>query len=85
MLPEREGLVPTYEWKVANKNEPWWKGETLSVAIGQSYTLVTPLQMCRMIASIATGYLVRPNPAKGKIQMPDYWVENSVIDLKSWR
>ena len=60
LLPEREGLVPTYEWKVATKNEPWWKGETLSVSIGHSFTLVTPLQMVRMIASICTGYLVKP-------------------------
>ncbi|MBD3273454.1 penicillin-binding protein 2 [Candidatus Dependentiae bacterium] len=60
LLPEKSGLVPTYEWKVATKGQRWWKGETLSVAIGQSYTLVTPLQMVRMIASICSGYLVKP-------------------------
>lgn len=31
--------------------------------------------------SVATGYLVRPNSKKGKIQIPDYWIENSVDDL----
>ena len=60
LLPEHSGLVPTFEWKVATKNEPWWPGETLSVSIGQSYTLVTPLQIVRMISGICTGYLVRP-------------------------
>lgn len=60
LLPENYGLVPTYEWKVATIGQRWWKGETLSAAIGQTYTLVTPLQMVRMIASISTGYLVRP-------------------------
>jgi penicillin-binding protein 2 len=60
LLPERSGLVPTYEWKVAHKGEPWWPGETLSASIGQSYHLVTPLQMARMICGICTGFLVRP-------------------------
>ncbi len=60
LLPERTGLVPTYEWKAGVKGEPWWKGDTLSVSIGQSYILVTPLQMARMISSICIGYLVKP-------------------------
>ncbi|MFH1461982.1 MAG: penicillin-binding protein 2 [bacterium] len=60
LLPENYGLVPTYEWKVATIGQRWWTGETLSVSIGQSYTSVTPLQMVRMIASISTGYLVKP-------------------------
>ena len=60
LLSERSGLMPTFEWKVANKNEPWWKGETLSASIGQSYISVTPLQIARMIAGISVGFLVRP-------------------------
>ena len=60
LLPEGVGLIPTYEWKVAVKNEPWWKGETFSASIGQSYLLVTPLQMARMISGICSGYLVKP-------------------------
>lgn len=57
---EREGLIPTFQWKYENKGEPWWPGETLSAAIGQSYLLTTPIQIARMIASIWTGYLVKP-------------------------
>lgn len=64
LLPENSGLIPTYEWKVATKGQRWWKGDTLSVAIGQSYTLVTPLQVVRMIGSICTGYLVKPRILK---------------------
>lgn len=60
LLSEKNGLVPTYEWKVGVKGEPWWKGETLSASIGQSYLLVTPLQIAKMISSICTGYLVKP-------------------------
>lgn len=60
ILPEKEGLVPTKAWKRTTFNEPWWAGDTLSAAIGQSYLLATPLQMTRLVASISTGYLVKP-------------------------
>jgi len=57
---EKEGLIPNRAWKRAVKGERWWQGETLSAAIGQSFLLVTPIQVARMIASIFTGYLVKP-------------------------
>ncbi len=57
---EQNGIVPSRSWKRKAKGERWWQGETLSTAIGQSYLLVTPLQIARMIASIETGYLVTP-------------------------
>lgn len=60
MFPEQEGLVPTVAWKHTEKNEPWWPGETLSSCIGQSYYLVTPVQIACMISSIFEGYLVTP-------------------------
>ena len=31
--------------------------------------------------SVASDYLVRPKPNKGKILIPDYWIENSVGDM----
>ena len=60
MFSEKEGLIPSTTWKKKVKHEKWWPGETLSVAIGQSYLLVTPIQIARMISSIFTGYLVTP-------------------------
>lgn len=60
LLPEKTGLIPTAAWKKRVKKEPWWAGETLSASIGQSYLLVTPIQVARMIAGIATGKLVKP-------------------------
>jgi penicillin-binding protein 2 len=59
-LPERTGLIPTAGWKKQTKGERWWTGETMLAAIGQSFMLVTPLQIARAIASIETGYLVAP-------------------------
>jgi penicillin-binding protein 2 len=60
VFPEKSGLVPSREWKLDCKGERWWQGETLSVAIGQSFLLVTPMQIARMIGAIFTGYLVSP-------------------------
>lgn len=61
ILPEKDGLIPTSIWKKRVKKERWWGGETLSACIGQSYLLVTPLQIARMVGSICTGFLVKPH------------------------
>ncbi len=50
---ERSGLLPSREWKRANRNEPWYPGETLITGIGQGFTLVTPLQLASMTTAIA--------------------------------
>jgi len=52
---EAKGLIPTAAWKKSRTGVGWQLGETLSVAIGQSYNLVTPLQMITLISGIANG------------------------------
>ncbi|MBI9087207.1 MAG: penicillin-binding protein 2 [Desulfobacterales bacterium] len=52
---EAKGLVPSTIWKRRRLGKPWHSGETLSVAIGQGYNLVTPLQMLGVIAAVADG------------------------------
>lgn len=50
---EKSGLMPSSAWKKARFKEKWYAGETLSVAIGQGYMNVTPLQLSYATAEIA--------------------------------
>ena len=51
---EAKGLIPTAAWKKSCTGIPWQAGETLSIAIGQGYTLATPLQMLVLVSALAT-------------------------------
>jgi penicillin-binding protein 2 len=52
---EKNGIVPTQQWKLARMKEPWQPGETISIAIGQGYDLVTPLQLVNAYSAFANG------------------------------
>jgi penicillin-binding protein 2 len=52
---EKGGLMPSTQWKRQARGQPWYLGETLSVAIGQGYMLLTPLQAVNMVATLANG------------------------------
>jgi len=63
---EKEGLVPSSEWKTRTLKTPWYPGETISVAIGQGQLQVTPLQIAAFTALVANrGPGVRPHLFKG--------------------
>jgi len=62
---EVPGLIPTEAWKQERFNVPWSPGETLYVAIGQSFDLVTTIQLANAYASIVNGgTLFRPHIVK---------------------
>ncbi len=52
-ISESSGFIPTIEWKKEVYDQPWWPGETLSIAIGQGSNLITPVQIARMLATIS--------------------------------
>ena len=64
MPREYAGVIPTKAWKRKRFNQPWYLGETVIAAIGQGYDLVTPLQVARYTALMATGNLVTPRIAR---------------------
>jgi penicillin-binding protein 2 len=55
LASEKKGTIPSTAWKLATRREPWYPGETLSVAIGQGYVTATPLQLAVMIGTVGTG------------------------------
>jgi penicillin-binding protein 2 len=62
---EEKGLIPTKRWKLKRWGVPWEAGETLSTAIGQSFVLVTPIQMVRLISAVFNGgHLYQPKVIK---------------------
>ena len=65
-LPAEEaGLMPSEDWVQRVYHHKWYAGETISVAIGQGAVMVTPIQLVRMIAAVATGgNLVQPHLLK---------------------
>lgn len=59
---ERSGLMPSSAWKKKALKERWYAGETLSVAIGQGFMNVTPMQLTYATAEIANrGLTPRPH------------------------
>jgi len=52
---EMKGLIPTRDWKLKRRGVPWQEGETISVAIGQSFVLTTPIQMAVLISTVFNG------------------------------
>lgn len=63
---ESKGLNPSPAWKrMRFHGEKWFDGETANLAIGQGYSLITPLQAACMVSVIANGgRLVHPRLIK---------------------
>jgi len=60
-LPSEEpGLVPSEAWVERVYHHKWYPGSTISVAIGQGAVMVTPIQLARMIAGVASGGTLIP-------------------------
>ncbi|MCX7946364.1 MAG: penicillin-binding protein 2 [Hydrogenophilus sp.] len=62
---EASGVLPSREWKRRRFKRPreqqWFAGETVSVAIGQGYTSFTPMQMAYALMAVVNGGVV-PTP-----------------------
>ncbi|MCX8127150.1 MAG: penicillin-binding protein 2 [Synergistetes bacterium] len=68
LLSESKGFIPTPEWKKKRFKEPWYPGDTINLSIGQSYLLVTPIQMLSFVSAIANGgTLYRPRIARALV------------------
>ncbi len=56
---ESIGLVPNKSWKIITKSQPWYKGDSLLVGIGQGFLQTTPIQLAQatmLMANKGKGY-----------------------------
>lgn len=61
LVGEKSGLLPSRQWKEAQKKQQWFPGDTLITGIGQGFHQVTPLQLARATATLANkGRIVTP-------------------------
>lgn len=59
---EVPGTIPSPSTKQGLVGEPWYPGDSVNMSIGQGAVTVTPLQVARMMASVANGgTLLRPH------------------------
>jgi len=86
---EKQGLVPSAAWKRKTYGQPWYEGETVSVAIGQGAVWLTPIQLAQLASFVANdGVTFRPQlvnkvvSPEGKVLKVFEHVMNSNIKLK---
>ena len=90
---EKGGILPSKSWKKINKDEPWYRGETLIVGIGQGFMTSSPLQLAVATAALANkGQIFQPKLLKN-IQSPNQAIEEvdkgshrqiPIKDIKNW-
>ncbi len=79
----RTGVLPSRDWKMETRGEPWYPGDTINSSIGQGYMWATPLQLATAAAVIANeGRMVRPRMLKSVAgELWDFPEQDSVPDV----
>lgn len=57
---EKRGILPSRQWKQANRDMIWFPGETVITGIGQGYFVITPVQMAQALSILASKGQMNP-------------------------
>ena len=62
LLGEKRGILPSRQWKKANKNTIWFPGETVITGIGQGFLVSTPIQLATSLTILVNqGLYIKPH------------------------
>lgn len=90
---EDSGIIPSTEWKHRVYKTAWYPGETISVAIGQGYVSLTPIQVAWAMGGLVSGgrlrqpHFVNPSELKkiglspNEILEENYPIHQSTVDI----
>ena len=90
---EFAGILPSREWKKINRDEPWYRGETLNTGIGQGFMTTSPLRLAVATAAIANkGQLLVPQilmhsqTSAGVVEVSESLeaTQIPIKDIKNW-
>lgn len=85
---EVSGVFSNPEYKKLVSDEIWYPGDSLNAAIGQGYTMVTPVQMYKWVSAIGNGgYFITPHfldkYQNSLGEYVDYETDKIKMDIKS--
>lgn len=84
LIGEKSGLIPTPEWKAKTfKGDPWRIGDTYNTSIGQYGFQVTPVQMAKATAGLASmGKFYAPHILKDDESFKENLIETKFDEEK---
>ncbi|MBN1679505.1 MAG: hypothetical protein JW966_04385 [Anaerolineae bacterium] len=84
-LTEETGYIPNPEEHFRRNAVPWAIGDTLNLVIGQGQMQITPLQIARMVATVANGGVLYKPQFVSKVQLigeePVYQAQPTAISV----
>ncbi len=81
---ETSGLLPSPAWKKRRFKQSWTPADTAQAAIGQSFTLTSPIQVANAIATLANrGKVIKPRlvisgSSRGELVRDCQWDQDAV-------
>ncbi|MGM0570687.1 penicillin-binding protein 2 [Marinobacter sp.] len=87
------GLLPSRDWKRANRNESWYPGDSVNMSIGQGFFLSTPLQLATATTVVANrGIWIQPRMLRdvmgdtsvNALLQPEYLEDLTVTNRDDW-